>query len=86
MLLLQGAPVYQPVPGTSLLWVSNTDSDLFRLGKSGNFYYPVAGRWFSAATLNGPWTFATLQLPEDLKKIFTIDQAVEKTQASLSGG
>jgi len=37
MLLLQGAPVYQPVPGTSLLWVSNTDSDVFRFGKAGNF-------------------------------------------------
>ncbi len=36
MLLLRGAPVYQPVPGTSLLWVSNTDSDVFRLGKAGN--------------------------------------------------
>jgi hypothetical protein len=48
MLLLQGAPVYQPVPGTSLLWVNNTDSDLFRLGKSGNFHYLVAGgHWYS---------------------------------------
>jgi hypothetical protein len=46
MLLLQGAPVYQPVPGTSLLRVSNTDSDVFRFGKAGNFYYLVAGRWF----------------------------------------
>jgi hypothetical protein len=46
-----------------LLWVSNTDSDVFRFGKAGNFYYLVAGRWFSAPSLNGPWTFATSQLP-----------------------
>jgi len=70
LLLLRGAPVYEAVPRTaSLLWVSNTDSDLFRAGKAGPFYYLVAGRWFSAPTLNGPWTFATQTLPQDFKKI-----------------
>ena len=84
MLLLRGAPVYQPVPGTSLLWVSNTDSDVFRFGKAGNFYYLVAGRWFSAPSLNGPWTFATLQLPEDFKKI-PVDHARSRVLASVPG-
>jgi hypothetical protein len=64
-----GEPVFAPVAGTSLLWVSNTESDLFRHKATGTFYYLVAGRWFSAPSLDGPWTFATLQLPEDFKRI-----------------
>jgi hypothetical protein len=69
LIQLQGEPVYAPVAGTSLLWVSNTESDLFKHKATGAFYYLVAGRWFSAASLDGPWTFATLQLPEDFKSI-----------------
>ena len=55
--------------GTGLLWVSNTESDVFRLGKTGPVYYLVAGRWFSAPDFTGPWTFATPTLPDDFKKI-----------------
>jgi hypothetical protein len=67
---LDGEPKYAPVPGAgNLLWVSNTESDVFRLGVSGPVYYLVAGRWFSAADFKGPWTFATPSLPEEFKKI-----------------
>ena len=49
LILLQGAPNYQVVQGAQqLLWVSNTASDVFRMGKTGLVYYLVAGRWFSA--------------------------------------
>ncbi len=64
-----GKPVFAPVAGTSLLWVSNTESDLFRHQATGAFYYLVAGRWFSAPSLDGPWTFTALKLPEDFKRI-----------------
>jgi hypothetical protein len=66
---LQGPPKYEPVPGTGLLWISNTESDLFRAGENGPFYYLVAGRWFTAPALNSSWNFATPNLPEDFKKI-----------------
>ncbi len=70
MILLKGKPKLEAVSGTKeLFWVSNTESDLFREGKEGLFYYLVAGRWFSAASLDGPWTFATLNLPADFRKI-----------------
>jgi hypothetical protein len=69
MILLTGAPKYEPVPGTSLLWVSNTESDLFRMGATGDIYYLVAGRWFKAPAFTGPWTFATPTMPEEFKKI-----------------
>ena len=32
-------------------------------------YYLVSGRWFTAPDFNGPWTFATPNLPDDFKKI-----------------
>ena len=69
LILLTGAPVYVSVPNTSLLWVSNTESDIFRAGRDGLIYYLVAGRWFSAPDFSGPWTFASLSLPADFQKI-----------------
>jgi hypothetical protein len=70
LILLEGQPSYLVVEGApTLMWVNNTESDLFRAGRSGDFYYLVAGRWFKSASLEGPWTFATPNLPEDFKKI-----------------
>ena len=84
LLLINGEPEYVPVPGTQLLWVSNTESDLFRLGKDGPFYYLVAGRWFSAPQLNGPWTFATPNLPEAFKAI-SLEHPRSRVLASVPG-
>src|SRR5262249_32150671 len=72
------------VKGTSLLWVSNTEGDVFRAGQGGLFYYLVAGRWFSAPGLNGQWTFATTSLPEDFKKI-PRDHPRSRVLASVPG-
>ena len=69
LILLTGPPAYRPVPGTGLQWVSNTESDVFRMGTTGAVYYLVAGRWFTASNFTGPWTFATPTLPADFKKI-----------------
>src|SRR6185436_18889912 len=69
LMLLRGAPSYLQVNGTRLLWVANTESDIFRLGKDGPVYFLVSGRWFTATGFEGPWTFATPNLPEDFKKI-----------------
>ena len=35
LILLNGAPSYQQVAGTNLMWINNTDSDLFRAGRDG---------------------------------------------------
>ena len=58
LILLAGEPKYVPVTGTRLQWVSNTESDLFRLGENGPVYCLLAGRWFSAPDFTGPWEFA----------------------------
>jgi hypothetical protein len=84
LMLLTGEPVYSPVQGTGLLWVSNTESDVFRLGRTGNVYYLVTGRWFSAPDFTGPWTFATPSLPADFKKI-PMEHSRSRVLASVPG-
>ncbi len=85
MIVTNGQPVYAPVQGaTNLLWVSNTESDLFRAGRNGPFYYLVAGRWFSAPGLDGPWKFATPELPADFKKI-PVEHPRSRVFASVPG-
>jgi hypothetical protein len=83
-ILLRGEPSYVQVGQTKLLWVNNTDSDVFRLGKTGTVYFLVAGRWFSAPDFTGPWTFATTSLPEDFKKI-PLEHERSRVLASVPG-
>ena len=84
MILIQGAPTYVPVPNTQLLWISNTESDLFRLGENGAFFYLVTGRWFTAPTIAGPWTFATPNLPDAFKMI-SLEHPRSRVLASVPG-
>ncbi|HEY6359603.1 MAG TPA: hypothetical protein VIX63_00795 [Vicinamibacterales bacterium] len=84
LILLRGEPQYEPVPGTKLQWVRNTDSDVFRLGPGGTVYYLVAGRWFSAPGFDGPWTFASLSLPADFAKI-PLEHERSRVLASVPG-
>ncbi|QRM27302.1 SH3 domain-containing protein [Microvirga sp. VF16] len=69
LILFEGEPALQDVPGTALQWASNSESDVFfdRTGKQ--WYVLLSGRWFRATTLEGPWTFATPDLPADFRNI-----------------
>lgn len=69
IILFDGQPTYTPIPGTQLSYANNTDSPLFLYGPTRTFYYLAAGRWFSAPSLSGPWTFATFSLPADFANI-----------------
>ena len=84
LILLTGEPAYRPVQGTQLQWVSNTESDVFRMGPTGSVYYLVAGRWFSAPNFTGPWTFATPSLPADFKKV-PLEHDRSRVLASVPG-
>jgi hypothetical protein len=84
LILLQGAPQYLVVSGTKLLWVSNTETDLFRMGREGPVYFLASGRWFSAPSFEGPWTFATPSLPDDFKKI-SLEHPRSRVLASVPG-
>jgi hypothetical protein len=85
MILITGEPKYEPVAGAgSLLWVSNTESDVFRMGPKGSVYYLVSGRWFSAPDFTGPWTFATPNMPAEFQKI-SLEHPRSRVLASVPG-
>jgi hypothetical protein len=84
LILIEGEPEYVQVTGTNLFWLSNTESDVFRFGTQGPIYYLVSGRWFSAATLSGPWSFATPALPDDFKRI-PLEHDRSRVLASVPG-
>ncbi|AOF94041.1 SH3 domain-containing protein [Sinorhizobium sp. RAC02] len=84
MLLFDGQPTLEAVPGTGLEWASNTTSDVFFHKDQKTWYVLVSGRWFSAASLDGPWTFATPNLPADFQNI-PDDSAYYQVRASVPG-
>ncbi len=69
VILFQGRPVYESVPGTQLVYASNTDADLFVHKPTQQYFYLAAGRWFSSSNLQGPWNYATPHLPIDFAQI-----------------
>src|SRR5213082_1137399 len=69
VILFQGQPAYANIPGTQLSYATNTDADLFVDTAAQQYYYLAAGRWFKAADLRGPLTYATPELPPDFAKI-----------------
>jgi hypothetical protein len=70
LIVIDGEPKFEPVAGTHLMWVSNTECDLFFDTETRQFFFLTSGRWFRTAQLNSnQWTVATNSLPEDFKKI-----------------
>ncbi len=54
----EGAPVFQPIPGTSMTYAVNSAIPVIYV--PGNTYYAVNnGVWFSSAVATGPWVVAT---------------------------
>lgn len=69
VILFQGPPVYSSIPGTQLVYATNTDADLFVYKPTQQYFYLAAGRWFSSPSLQGPWNYATAHLPVDFAQI-----------------
>ena len=75
LIMLKGSPKFEKVEGTSLEWVKNTETDLFRFKqkkpKKEEFYALLSGRWFRTGKKIGkePWVFATTDLPPDFASI-----------------
>ena len=66
LILLEGEIELAEIPGTSVRYLANTQSDLFEI--EGQFYYLASGRWFSAGDLSGDWS-AVSDLPADFAGI-----------------
>jgi hypothetical protein len=69
LILFHGAPVYSRIPKTELLYVTNTDNDVFVDDAQKQYYVLLSGRWFRSTALEGPWTYAGNDLPADFAKI-----------------
>lgn len=85
LIVTEGAPRWQPIQGTQLLYAENTTGHLFKEIGDQNSYVLISGRWFRAADMNGPWTFVPAnQLPADFANI-PDDSAKENVKASVAG-
>lgn len=69
LILTQGEPSYGPITGTKLMRMTNTEAVVFLHSGDGKFYFLTAGRWFRAASLDGPWSIASNDLPSDFADI-----------------
>jgi hypothetical protein len=85
LVVIDGEPDYKQIPGTNLFYVANTTGQIWVDGSNQNVYLLLAGRWFRAATSQGPWTHVTsASLPADFAKI-PDDSPKEGVKASVSG-
>ncbi len=69
VILFNGNPNFSKIPGVQLKYATNTDSNVFRYATTQQYYYLTAGRWFSSNSLQGPWVYATPNLPADFAMI-----------------
>ena len=69
LIAVNGSPKFEKIPGTQLMYIDNTDNDVFADEKDGQYYVLLSGRWFKSKELTGPWSYATTSLPADFAKI-----------------
>lgn len=65
-----GKPEYVLIPEANLVYIKNTDAELFRDITTNKYYSMFSGRWFSSDRLEGNWQFlATENLPVGFTRI-----------------
>ncbi|THU41982.1 hypothetical protein FAM09_07725 [Niastella caeni] len=66
----KGEANFAAMQGTGLLYVSNSENDIFMDINSQQYYVLLSGRWFRSKTLSGSWQYvAADKLPADFAKI-----------------
>jgi hypothetical protein len=85
IIITTGAMDWQPLQGTQLLYVNNTNGNVFQDLVNQQMYVLVTGRWFQSPSITGPWTFIpATQLPQDFRNI-PITSPKENVLASVPG-
>jgi hypothetical protein len=84
LFVTDGPPQYSPIEGTGLMYVSNPVMPVFMEPESGSYDLLVAGRWFRAAGLDGPWSAASGSLPAGFARIPS-DSPVAAVLSSVPG-
>jgi hypothetical protein len=70
LLQSSGEPKMTPIPGTQLLYMSNSRNDILFDLTGQSYFALISGRWFTAKTMSGPWSFVSgKSLPADFAKI-----------------
>ena len=65
-----GEPAFASIPGTSLLYVSNSYDYIFKDINTQEFYILKSGRWFASRSLDSGWRYVAPQnIPADFSKI-----------------
>ncbi len=91
LIVTDGEPAFAPFPDNALLYMSNTDSDVFLHVDSQRYHLPLAGRWYRSKSLQGPWEYvdgdslpaAFSEIPPDSPKAHVLafvpgtDEAIE---------
>src|SRR6202034_3924092 len=67
LIVTEGPPKYSPLVGGEILYVTNTDSDIFMDVATQRHYIAISGRWFAGPSMQGPWIFVA---PENLPRAF----------------
>ncbi len=65
-----GKPNFAPISNTSLLYMNNSDADVFMNIDDNQYYTVLSGRWYKASNTRGPWNYIEpSQLPKDFANI-----------------
>ncbi len=65
-----GKAEFKPIQGTNLLYVSNTEDNIFMDITNQQYYVLISGRWYTSKALNGGWAYVEgKSLPADFAKI-----------------
>ena len=67
LIVIEGEPKYKPLVEGEVLYVENTEDYLFKEVATQKNFTVLSGRWYSAPTYQGPWTFV---FPDTLPKSF----------------
>jgi len=66
----KGEANFAPVENTGLLYVANSENDIFMDINSQTYYVLLSGRWYNSKTLSGNWQYVPSdKLPPDFAKI-----------------
>lgn len=85
LITFDGEPDYVPIPGTQLLYVTNTTANVFKSISDQQTYVLLSGRWYKGPGLEGPWQFVEAnQLPPDFANI-PDNSPKENVKASVPG-
>jgi hypothetical protein len=86
LIVFKGQPNLVPITGTPLLWATNSATDVIVDTTNNAYYVLMAGRWFRAPGLNGPWSFvASNALPPSFKQIPAKGTPASIVLASVAG-